>query len=150
MPMFRWGNAFDAFRDLEREFDRLLQSVATHSVRAGVRFPLMNLYERPQEYLLLVQLPGVEKDQLDLTVADGRLTLKGERTRPDDVDESQYRRSERPAGRWERTIAMPEKVDEDNISADFREGLLQLTIPKVAATPARQITVRTDRGDSDE
>lgn len=150
MPVFRWGNAFDAFRDLEREFDRLLQSVATQSVRAGARFPLVNLYERPEEYLLLVQLPGVEKDQLDLTIADGRLTLRGERTRPSEVDESQYRRSERPIGNWERTVAMPERVDEDNISAEFREGLLQLTLPKVAASPARQIQVRTEGADSDE
>lgn len=150
MAMFRWGNAFDAFRDLEREFDRLLQTVATQSVRAGVRFPLLNLYERPQEYLLLVQLPGVEKDQLDLTIADGRLTLKGERTRPSDVDESQYRRSERPIGSWERTIALPERVKEDAISADFREGLLQLTLPKQAASPARQIQVRTDGGSGNE
>lgn len=147
MPVFRWGNAFDAFRDLEREFDRLLQTVATQSVRAGARFPLVNLYERPSEYLLLVQLPGVEKDQLDLTIADGRLTLKGERTRPASVEEHQYRRSERPIGRWERTVAIPERVDEDRIAADFREGLLQLTLPKAASTPARQIQVRTDGGE---
>ena len=149
MPVFRWGNAFDAFRDLEREFDRLLQTVATQSVRTGVRFPLINLYERPDEYLLLVQLPGVENNQLDLTIADGRLTLKGERTRPDSADESQYRRSERPVGKWERTVALPERVDEEGIAADFREGLLQLTLPKQAATPSRQIQVRTDEGPSD-
>lgn len=149
MPMFRWGNAFDAFRDIEREFDRLLQTVATQSVRAGARFPLVNLYERPEEFLLLVQLPGVEKEQLDLTIADGRLTVKGERTRPDDVDESQYRRSERPIGRWERTVALPDRVDEENISADFREGLLQLTLPKLETTPARQIQVRMQDSSND-
>ena len=139
MPIFRWGTAFDAFRDLERELDRMMRTATP--ARHGRRFPPLNLLERPEEYLVVAQLPGVERDSLDVSVRAGVLTLSGERPRPDDVDESQYRRTERPAGRFERTVSLPERVDEEAIAAEFRDGVLRLRVPKLAPSPSRRINV---------
>ena len=144
MPIFRWGNAFDAFLDLELELNRMMRTVATAPVRSGRRFPAVNLMERPDEYLVTALLPGVDGDALDVSVSGGMLTLSGERTRPADVDEAQYRRSERPSGRFERSITLPERVDEDAIAADFKHGVLKLTLPKMAPPPSRRISVTHD------
>lgn len=150
MPIFRWGHAFDAFRDIEREMDRMLRSVSAMSARGGGRFPALNLYERPSEYLAVALLPGVSGDGLDVSVSDGILTVAGERSRAEDNPATaQYRRGERAFGRFERTISLPERVREDAISADFRDGVLRLTIPKAAPAPARRIAV-THEGSSDD
>ena len=146
MPIFRWGHAFDAFRDIEREMDRMLRSVSAMSARGGGRFPALNLYERPDEYVAVALLPGVAGDGLDVSVADGVLTLSGERSREETDAEATYRRGERAFGRFERTISLPERVDEDGIAADFRDGVLRLTIPKAAPAPARRIAVAHDGG----
>ena len=148
MPIFRWGNAFDAFLDIERELDRMMRTMAAAPVRTGRRFPAINLMERPDEYLVTALLPGVEGDALDVSVAGGVLSLTGERSRPEDVDEAQYRRTERPTGRFERSVSLPERVDEEAIAADFRNGVLRLRLPKLAPPPARRISVSHD-GESD-
>ena len=139
MPVFRWGHAFEAFAGLEREFDRLLLSAA-QSARIARQFPPLNLYERPESFLLLAQIPGVEADALDLSVADRRLTLRGQRLNPDGVSEPQFRRRERIFGQWERTVVLPDRVDENRIEAEFRSGLLRLDLPKLAPVH-RQIPV---------
>lgn len=149
MPVFRWGHAFEAFAGLEREFDRLLQTAA-HAARVGRQFPPINLYDCPTKFLLLAQLPGVEAGELDLSVADRRLTLCGRRLRPEGVSETQFRRRERLIGDWERTIMLPDRVDENAISADFQSGLLTLTLPKIPTGAVRQIVVEDRIGDGGE
>ena len=71
MAVFRWGQSWDAFQDLEREVDRLLQSVnlTFQGLRFGRQYPPVNLYELPNEYLLTAELPGTRGEDLDLTVA---------------------------------------------------------------------------------
>ena len=140
MPVFQWGHAFEAFADLEREFDRLLQSAA-QAARVGRLFPPLNLYELPDRFVLLAQIPGVKAEELDLQVADRQLTLRGERKLPDGVSETQFRRRERIGGHWERTVSLPDRVDEDAIEAEFRNGLLVLQLPKLQAAASRQIDV---------
>lgn len=140
MPIFRWGQAFEAFADLEREFDRLLQTAAA-SARVGRLFPPINLYEQPNQFLLLAQIPGVTAEALDIQVADRQLTLRGERVAPDGVAETQFRRRERLGGPWERTVALPDRVDEDGIAAEFDNGLLVLRLPKTKPSVGRQIAV---------
>ena len=140
MPVFQWGHAFEAFTDLEREFDRLLQSAA-QAARVGRLFPPLNLYELPDRFVLLAQIPGVAAEELDLQVADRQLTLRGERKLPDGVSESQFRRRERIGGRWERTVSLPDRVDEEAIEAEFRNGMLVLQLPKLQPSVSRQIAV---------
>ena len=143
--MFRWGSAFDALTSLEREFDRLLQSAGQPAMIAR-QFPPLNLYVTADAFYLLAQVPGVDRDDLEVSVADRRLTLKGHRRLPEDVSEVQYRRRERLGGAWERSLVLPERVDEETISAEFRDGLLKLTLPKMKAAP-RQIEIGGLAGD---
>lgn len=144
MAAFHWGNAFDAFRDLEREFDRLLHSVGRtlEGVRFGRPYPPINIYDLDEEFLLTAELPGTRADDFELMVANGALTLRGRRTADDGVPDERYRRSERPRAEWERSLALPERIIEEGIRAELRDGVLRLHLPKAPSTQPRQIRVQ--------
>lgn len=141
MAVFRWGHAFDAFRDLEREVDRLMRSLTLEGFRVGRPFPAVNLYELPDEFLLTAEVPGVLVDDLELSVANGLLSLKASRTGQPGVPEERFRRSERPVGAWERTFSLPEKVREDEMFAELTHGVLSVHLPKAPSGAIRQIPV---------
>lgn len=143
MPIFRWGSALDAFRDLEREVDRWVRGldVAFENPRFGRPFPALNLYEVGDEYLITAELAGCEAADLDLSVANGVVTMRGKRDTSGDISEDRYRRSERPSGNWERTISVPERIEDDKIRAELTDGLLKLFLPKAPAVERKQIHV---------
>jgi HSP20 family protein len=143
MPVFRWGNAFDAIRDLEREMDRWLRSVnfTMEGVRAGRAYPAVNIYELDDEFLLTAELPGARVEDLELSVSGGVVTLRGSRSAETDVNQERFRRSERPRGVWERTLTLPARVREEDLHAELTNGVLRLHLPKAPSTTPRQIRV---------
>jgi HSP20 family protein len=143
MPVFRWGQAWDPFHDLEREVDRLLASVSISfsGLRFGREYPAVNVYEVTDGLLLTAELPGTRPEDLEVFVTDGVLTLKGKRTGPDGVPDDRYRRQERLRGVWQRSLTLPERIQEDQMSAEFTNGILKVRLPKAPATIARQIPV---------
>jgi HSP20 family protein len=144
MPVFRWRQDWNPFQDLEREVDRLLNSVnfAFQGVRLGRSFPQINFFELEDRYLLTAELPGVRSSDLELSIADGRLTLKGERRPEGDFSENCYRRTERFQGAWQRTVALPDRVREEGLQADLNHGILRITFPKAPETLARRIPIQ--------
>lgn len=149
MPVFRWGHSWDPLRDLEREVDRLLRGVnmTMQGIRIGRQFPSLNLYELPEKYLMTAELPGIRPEDLELTVAGGILTLKGDRKDPDGVPEDRFRRRERFTGPWQRSVTLPDRVQEEGLSADFSNGILLVHLPKATELKPRQIPVG-EGGDS--
>lgn len=143
MPVFRWGNAFDAIRDLEREMDRWLRSVnfTMEGVRAGRAYPAVNIYELDEEFLLTAELPGAKAEDLELSVSGGVVTLRGSRRNDPDVSDERFRRSERPRGVWERTLTLPARVREEDLRAELNDGVLKLHLPKAPSVQPRQIRV---------
>jgi HSP20 family protein len=143
MPVFRWGQAWHAFRDLEREVDRLLNSVnfTFHGIRLGRQFPAVNLYELEDEYMLTAEVPGTRSEDLELTIAGGILTIKGKRDDPDRVPEERFRRCERFRGSWQRSLSLPERVCEDRLTAEFNNGILKVHLPKAEPIEPRRIPV---------
>ncbi|RMG36167.1 MAG: Hsp20/alpha crystallin family protein [Planctomycetota bacterium] len=151
MAVFRWGHSWPEFRDLEREVDRLLQTMnATfQGFRIGRLFPPINVYELDDEYLLTAEVPGVAAEDLELTVADGILTLKGCRENPQNVPEEAYRRRERATGYWERSIDLPERVEDDKLRAVLNNGVLVVHLPKAEAAIPRRVPIAVGNGSSD-
>jgi HSP20 family protein len=143
MAIFRLGQAWDPFRDLEREVDRLLQGVnmTLHGVRFGRRFPQINLLDRGDCYVLTAEIPGAEPSQIEVTTASGFLTIKGNRNAPDEAREDAFRRQERFHGPWQRSVQLPDRVLEDDMRADYSNGILRVTVPKAPSTVPRQIRV---------
>jgi HSP20 family protein len=146
MPVFRWGTFNDTFRDLDLEVDRLLEGVnlTVHGLRLARRYPLLNLYELDDCYLLTAEIPGTRADDIEITVAGGILSLKGNRDIPDTAPEDSYRRCERFRGKWQRSVSLPERVDEEKMQADFSNGILKITLQKSTNEKARHIRVVED------
>lgn len=143
MAVFRWGNAWDAFRDLEREVDRLMGSMnfALQGVRLGRSFPAVNFYEYEDHFLLTSELAGVKKDDLELSIADGILILKGNRL-ADEVPDTNYRRAERFRGSWQRSLSLPDRVQEEGLRAELTNGILKIILPKAPEVTPRQIPIQ--------
>ena len=143
MPVFRWGHAWDAFQDLEREVDRMLQGVnlSLHGLRSARRFPQVNLIEAEDHFLLTAEVPGVEISDLEVTAVGGRLTIKGVRHPPEEARDDTFRRQERFQGNWQRTIQLPDRVEEDGLKAEYSAGVLRITLQKAVFSVARTIPV---------
>ncbi len=143
MPVFRWGQTWDTFRDLEREVDRLLHSVnlTFQGLRLGRQYPLVNLYELEHEFLLTAEIPGTRSEDLELTVAGGILTLKGKREDPEGIADEKFRRHERFRGSWQRSLSIPDRVREDELVAEFSNGILKIRLPKADELKPRHIPI---------
>ena len=143
MAVYRWGQAWSAPQEFERAVDRLLASVSIglQGVRVGRQFPPVNLYEAEGVLVLTAELPGVKPEDLEVTVADGVLTLRGKRQGPEGVPDERFRRQERYRGAWQRSISLPERVLEEELSAEFTNGLLRIRLPRAPITQPRQIKV---------
>lgn len=143
MAVFRWGHAWSPFQDLEREVDRLLAgvSLSLHGVRFGRQYPAVNVYDLETELLITAEIPGVKSEDLELTVANGVLTLKGKRTGPEGVPDERYRRQERPRGGWQRSLNLPERIQEELLAAELTNGILTIHLPKAPSTQPRQIRI---------
>ena len=146
MAVFRLGRSWDPLRDLEREVDRLLQSVnlTFHGVRAGRKYPAVNLHESADEYILTAELPATAPEDLELTLANGLLTMSGQRRDEEKIPEERFRRQERPRGTWQRSLSIPERIQDEQLSADFHNGVLVIRLPKAPQEEPRQIPITSD------
>lgn len=147
MAVFRWGQNWDPFRDLEREMDRLLQGVnlTLHGVRFSRRFPQLNLLDLGSSYLVTAEIPGVDPSNLDVTTASGVLSIRGVRQPPEEAREDAFRRQERFQGPWQRSLQLPDRVDEENMKAEYSAGVLRITLPKATSSTVRQIRVSEEQ-----
>jgi HSP20 family protein len=137
-----WQRGWDPFRELQREVGRIMESFDPFQVARRVQvYPPMNLYDAGDRYVLTAQLPGITSGDIELTITGETLTMRGERKRSDGVKDEQYRRQERPMGRWSRTVTLPDRVDNEQVSASFASGILTIQLPKAAEARPRHIAV---------
>ncbi len=103
--------------------------------------PVVDVYENDDHFVIKADLPGIEKKDIALDVKNGVLTLKGERHMEEEVKKEKAYFRERVHGRFERAFKLPDHVDADKITADYKDGVLKIEIPKPEAIKPRQITV---------
>ena len=104
--------------------------------------PALDISERKDAYLVTVELPGVEADDLEITLEDGLLTIQGERHFAHDSSEQQFHRVERRYGAFRRSITLPAQVQAEQIEASFDNGVLQILVPKMEEAKPKRIQVR--------
>lgn len=142
MAVFRWGQTWDPFRDLEREVDQLLSNVALfQGIRFGRQYPPVNVYELNDELILTAELPGTRAEDLEVLISGGVLTIKGKRSGPEGISDDRFRRQERPRGSWQRSLSLPDHIQEDRLAAEFNNGVLCIRLPKAPTVRPRQIPV---------
>jgi HSP20 family protein len=130
--------ACDPLRDLRAWQERLEHLAAQHGTAWA---PPIDVYETDDRYVVTAEVPGLAREQIELAVKDNRLTIRGMRS--GGVPESasrHYHQVERGHGSFERTFQFADPVHHERITADLREGVLTITLPKTAS-PARRIQV---------
>ena len=155
--MTRW----DPFQDLRSAQDEMAQMSPTlaHALglhaqqqgsgRAGTAAwaSALDISERKDAYLVAVELPGVDVDDLEITMEDGLLTIQGERHVAHDSSEQHFHRVERRYGAFRRSITLPAHVMAEGIEATADNGVLQILVPKMEEATAKRIQVHQGRAD---
>jgi len=123
---------------LHRELDQGFETVA----RDATWSPAVDVHEEEQRFVLRADLPGVKPADIEITAEKGVLALRGLRNFEQRRDDGHYSRVERVSGKFVRTFSLPENVQTDAIKASFKDGVLELTIPKQAKPEPRKIEVQ--------
>jgi HSP20 family protein len=145
MSMTRW----DPFQDLlsiQDEMNQLFGRVFGQQAGQRAWAPALDIAERPDAYLVAVEVPGVKPEDLDITLEGGVLTVEGERRFQDESTDRQWHRVERRYGAFRRSITLPSQVKADAIEASFQDGLLRVLVPKAEAAMPKRIEVRAGGG----
>ena len=132
----RINRMFEDFFPRSRELDEEIGVCAWQ--------PAVDIYETDEGLVIQAELPGVKKEDVSVELKDNILTLKGERKVDNEIDEQRYFRKERCFGTFHRSFTLRESVQADKIKARFKEGILEVEIPKAEAERPRQITVDID------
>jgi HSP20 family protein len=139
---------FDPFRDLATFHNRVNQVLGDVFVRdealtqAGHWAPPVDIYETEgHDVVIKAELPDMTREDIDVTVDQQTLTIKGTRNAPADVPEERYRRVERRYGTFSRSFTLPNTVDSTKVSADYKNGVLTVKLPFKAEARPRTITV---------
>ena len=131
----RW----DPLRDLLALHEQIGHLVGTD---APGWTPPVDLYETATDFILTADLPGLSREQIDINVDDNRVIIRGERVGgPGDMPCEQFHRVERGHGRFSRSFALPEAIDIAQVSADLKDGILTVKIPKARGRGVRRVSV---------
>lgn len=123
---------------LRRELDQTFETAGSEASWT----PAVDIHEEPKQFVVRADLPGVKPADIEITAEKGVLALRGSRDFEQKSDDGHYSRIERVTGRFVRTFTLPENVATDQINAKFKDGVLELTIPKIAKPEPRRIEVQ--------
>ncbi len=146
-----WGVApWMPFRDLEqmrREMDRLLDSFferrPTRGEGVSEWLPILDISETKGEYLIKVELPGIDPKEIEISLTNDLLTIKGEK-KQEKGEEETVLFAERGFGPFNRTVRLSRPVESDKINANFKNGLLTITLPKTEEAKKKEIKIKVE------
>jgi len=140
----RW-EPFSSVSDMQGEMNRLFDSVFGRpvSTAAGTRAwaPVFDMYETKDELVLNIELPGVREKDISLSITGDLLTVKGERAFNQELKDENYVHLERVYGKFERSIQLPMPVQADRVKATFRDGVLEVRLPKADEVKPKDIKI---------
>jgi len=143
MELVRWepfagfGNLRSVFNDLlDENFDRSSARPSTSKW-----YPAVDVLESKESYLIRAELPGMKREDIKVEVKDGTLVLSGERKSEKPAEGVEYRHAERVAAKFWRSFSLPETVKQDAIEATYKDGILEIRVPKAEEAKPRQIEI---------
>jgi HSP20 family protein len=147
MALIRW----DPFRDLltlQDRMNRLFEDSVTRgkvyeeSLTSGIWSPPVDIYETGDVIVMKAELAGLNKSDVSIEIKESTLILRGERKFEKDIKEENYHRIERSYGSFSRTFSLPQTVDSSKVTATFKDGLLEIVIPKIKEARPKQIEIK--------
>ncbi|MCP4230828.1 MAG: Hsp20/alpha crystallin family protein, partial [bacterium] len=143
MAIVRWSPFRDMMRlrtDMDHFFDEMVPR-REGETEGGVWLPALDVSETEDEIRVKVEIPGVEKDDINLSINDNVLIIKGEKNMKKEVEGEDFHRIERVYGNFYRAIELPVLVDADKISAAFKNGILNIVLPKADEVKPKEIAI---------
>jgi HSP20 family protein len=140
----------------EREMDRMMEDFFGRRMRPWwperwfrtneleVTAPAVDIFEEKEDIVVKAELPGMEKENIEVNLADHTLTIKGEKKKEEEVKEENYYRSERSYGTFLRTVELPKDVRADKVKASFKNGILEVRMPKTEEAKAKEVKVKVE------
>ncbi|NLP04067.1 MAG: Hsp20/alpha crystallin family protein [Fibrobacter sp.] len=136
--------ATDPFREIERmrrEMDRVFSRIPFLGA-TEYEIPLVNLYDNKDSIILVAEIPGIPKDQINLNFSDGNLVISGKRELSR-YGKSELLRQEQPEGEFEKSVRIPVRIDSTGIKAKFEDGMLTVVLPKSEEAKPKQINIES-------
>ena len=145
MELVRWEQ-MDGVNRIQARINELFEDTsgrtrAQQSAPAGAWCPAVDILESKDSYLIRAELPGMRNEDLKTEVNDAILTVSGERKFDEPADGVEYHRVERVAGKFSRSFYLPQTVKHDDIKATYRDGILEVQVPKADEAKPRQIAI---------
>ena len=149
MSIVKWSPLRE-LEDMRKDMDRLFEDFFAPGQKRrrgwlkhdiGVVVPNIEMYDRKSEIVVKAELPGVCKDNIDLTITKDSLTLKGEVKKEEEIKEEDYYACERSYGSFTRTVALPVEVDSEKAKASFKNGVLEIVLPKKEEAKPKEIKI---------
>jgi HSP20 family protein len=140
-------------REMERMFDELFERRWSPfrigrllPSRAELSIPAVDVdvYEEKDQVVVKAELPGVDRENVEVSLADNILTLKGEKKKDEEIEEENYYRAERSYGAFVRTIELPVDVQAEKAKATFKNGVLEIRVPKSEEARRREVKIKVD------
>ena len=146
MAIVRWSDPFREFAQLQDRINRAFSDAYAKNdeglVTSGAWVPPVDIYQNgDHEVVLKAELPDMTREDIDVTVDNGTLTIKGEKRLSNDVKEEAFQRIERRYGSFSRSFSLPQTVDAGRVGADYKNGVLTVRLPLREEAKPRQIKV---------
>jgi HSP20 family protein len=150
MAIVRWNPMRDLM-SVEREFNKIFNSLdrkftfgdsENEEFENAVWMPMTDILEDDKQYHLNIDLPGIKKEDVKINYANGQLSISGERKQEADEKNAKYHRVERSYGKYYRSFTLPEKIKENEIIAEFKDGQLKVSIPKSEEAKPKQLEIK--------
>jgi HSP20 family protein len=137
--------SFGRLSDLRDEIDRLFESPLSELTRTSQLLsgwtPALDVYEGKDSFVVKAELPGMKKEDIEVSLHDGSLSISGERKTETKHEDAEVYRAERFFGRFQRTVTLPTAVAADKVKAAYKDGVLTITLPKTEEAKPKQIDV---------
>jgi HSP20 family protein len=140
---------WEPFRELDimrNEMDRLWDSFfeGRPRVRFGEWFPSLDVAETKNDIVVKVELPGMDQKDIDISLSDGHLIIKGEKKQEKEEKEENYHSIERSYGTFTRSVHLPKEVKRDKISASYKNGILKVLLPKSEEAKKKDVKIKVE------
>ncbi len=138
---------FREFERMRRDMDRLWESffeggVRRRSEEEGGWYPSLDVAETKNEFVVKAEVPGMEPKDIDISLSDGTLTIKGEKKHEKEEKEEGYHLVERSYGAFTRSIQLPSEVHREKISASYKNGVLKIVLPKSEEAKKKEVKIK--------
>jgi HSP20 family protein len=127
---------------LQREMNRLFDPTNQRQVLNSPSYPAINIWTNKDGQMISAEMPGIRPDDINIDVTGDALSISGERKPDDIIKEARYHRRERVYGSFSRTVQLPFMVDTNKVEANFKNGVLLVTLPRAEADKPKKITIK--------